>query len=141
MMDSRERREDFEKEFHTHLELEAEDQSGAGISEREANDRARRAFGNVTIAAEDVRSVWHLRWLDDLWHDLRYGARMLPKNPGFTLVALLTLALGIGASVTVFSLINAVLIRSLPYGDAAHLVYTWTPLPRYAALSREQGPS
>ncbi|HEY2459209.1 MAG TPA: ABC transporter permease [Candidatus Acidoferrum sp.] len=140
-MDPNERKNDFDRELRTHLELEAEEQSGEGISEREAMHRARRAFGNTTIAAEDVRAVWGSRWLEDAWRDVRYGVRLLLKNPGFALVAALTLALGIGASVTIFSVVNSVLIRSLPYGDAGRLVYMWTPLPRYAALPKELAPS
>jgi hypothetical protein len=68
--------------------------------------------------------------LSILAQDLRYGARMLGRSPAFALVAILTMAIGIGASTSVFSLMNAVLIRSLPYGDATRLVYVWTPIPR-----------
>jgi predicted permease len=73
--------------------------------------------------------------------DVRHGARILAKAPAFTFVALLAMALGIGATTAVFSLINAVLIRSLPYGDAERLVYIWTPLPRFPDIPEEMGPS
>lgn len=73
--------------------------------------------------------------------DLRHSLRLFAKAPGFTFTALLALALGVGAATTVFSLINAVLIRALPYGEAERLVYMWTPLPRYQSLPREFSPS
>src|SRR5438309_11006407 len=76
-----------------------------------------------------------------MWNDLRYGARVLGKSPGFVAVAILTMAIGIGASTAIFSLLNAVLLRSLPYGDASRLVYLWTPIPKLPDVPREMGPS
>ena len=75
------------------------------------------------------------------WGDLRYGARTLAKAPAFTAVALLAMAIGIGATTAVFSLVNAVLIRSQPYGDAQRLVYVWTPIPRFEGTPREMEPN
>jgi putative ABC transport system permease protein len=80
----------------------------------------------------------HLHILE---RDLRHSLRLFAKAPGFIATALAAIALGIGAAVTIFSLINAVVIRSLPFGDAERLVYLWTPLPRYQSLPRELGPS
>jgi putative ABC transport system permease protein len=130
-MDSREPNNDFVKELRNHLDLEAEENLAEGISAREAQDRARRAFGNTTIVSEDVRAVWHLQWLENLWQDARYGVRQLSKNPTFTLVAIITLALGIGANTAMFSIADAVLWRSMPYPHPEQLVVA-SEVPRSA---------
>ena len=88
------------------------------------------------VALSAPREHWHI-----LIADLRYGARMIAKSPAFTLVALLAMALGIGATTAVFSLVNAVLIRSLPYLDPERLVYVWTPIPRLKEIPLEMAPS
>lgn len=121
-MDSREPKNDFEKELRSHLDLEAEEHSSEGISASEAADRARRAFGNPTIISEDVRAVWHLRTLENFWQDARYGVRQLGKNLTFTCVAIVTLALGIGVNTAMFSIADAVLWRSMPYPHPEQLV-------------------
>lgn len=113
---------DLEREIRSDLEAEAEEQCGNGLSAAEARYVARRAFGNTTLVKEEVRDMWGLQWFDRLANDLRYGCRALKNNPGFAAVAILTAALGIGANTSIFSVVNAVLLRPLPYKDAARLV-------------------
>jgi hypothetical protein len=89
---------------------------------KEATAIARRQFGNVELIKETAREAWGWRWLEDLFGDLRFGLRALQKNPGFTFVAVLTLALGIGANAAVFTVVNSVLLKPLNYPNAEELV-------------------
>src|SRR3954462_5294606 len=104
----RRRKDDLDRELRDHLEFEAQERQQEGLSPEEAHFAARRLFGNATVVKEEVREMWGWMWLDRLWKDLRYGGRGLYKTPVFTIVAGLSLALGIGAAVTVFSVIDAV---------------------------------
>jgi len=120
---------DFAEEIKAHLELEAQELRSEGLSDEDARWKARREFGSVRAAEE--RFYLKGRWLllDKLLRDLRFGLRSLAQSPGFALTAILTLALGVGANTAVFSVMNAVLLKSLPVTDPDRLVYLRTDHP------------
>ncbi|MBO0722763.1 MAG: ABC transporter permease, partial [Blastocatellia bacterium] len=113
---------ELDEEIFHHIERQTEQNIRLGMSPEDARAAARKAFGGIDQAKERSRDARGLRWLEELWHDLQFGMRMLRRNPGFTTVAILSLALGIGANTAIFSVFYAVLLRPLPYRDPNHLV-------------------
>jgi putative ABC transport system permease protein len=106
---------DLDDELQFHLAMREQKLQEQGVAREEAHYAARRGFGNVTQLKETSREQWGFRWLETFAQDLHYGLRQLRRNPGFTVVAVLTLSLGIGGNVAVFSLLDAVMLRPLPY--------------------------
>src|SRR5882762_6975959 len=107
---------DLEREIQDHLSLEAEESGQHG---------AQRAFGNTVMVKEDVREAWGWAGIERFLQDVRYGLRQIRRNPGLSAIAIATLALGIGVNAAMFSVVDAVLIRPLPYADADRLVMVW----------------
>jgi predicted permease len=113
---------DLEEEMRLHRELREQDQIKAGLSPKEARQAASRRFGNELLLKERSHMVWGWEWLESFLQDIAYGIRAMLRSPALTIVALLSLALGIGANTAIFNLLDAVMLRSLPVKDPAQLV-------------------
>ena len=113
---------DLERELRSDLELEEEEQREGGISGEEARYAALRAFGNPSLIREQTRAIWSWNWLESLARDLRFSLRTLGRTPGFTVIAILVMALGIGANVALFTVVRGVLLKPLPFHDPDRLV-------------------
>lgn len=145
----REREADMQRELDAWLEAAAEEQEQNGLNSEEARAAARRTFGNATRVKEEVREVWGWTRLGILIQDIGYALRTLRASPGFALTTFLTLALGIGASTAVFTVVDSVVLQPLAYRDSAALVAVWEhfsllspdplgPNPRHADLWQRQ---
>jgi len=113
---------DLERELRSDLELEAEEQRENGLSPEEARYAALRAFGNPTLIREHTRTVWTWNWLESLLRDLRISIRTLLRSPGFSVIAVLVMALCIGAATSLFTVVRSILLRPLPFRDPGRLV-------------------
>ena len=127
---------ELRKELQFHLEEETEQRQGDGLAEEEARWAARREFGNLALVEENTRAAWGWTRLEQLVRDAGYGLRQVRRNPAFSAIAIATLALGIGGITAMFSAVDAVLIRPLPYADADRLVMIWDDLRKSGDQSK-----
>ena len=132
---------DLEEEMRLHLELRQQEQIESGVPADEARAAARRRFGNTTYLKEESHIAWGWEWLENLAQDVRYGLRTLRKSPGFACVVILTMALGIGATTAIFSVVDATLLRPLPFPEPERLVILQDDLPGLGARDVGMSPA
>jgi predicted permease len=130
LLRSRHLEQELEDELRSHVEMRVEENLESGMSEQEARREANLRFGNKFSARENTRSVYIVAWLESVWQDFRYGFRTLHRAPGFSIVAVLTVALSIGITTAVFTIVNSVLLRPLPYPEPQRLIAVATLDPR-----------
>ncbi|HTA45033.1 MAG TPA: ABC transporter permease [Bryobacteraceae bacterium] len=146
------REQELERELQSHLDLAAAEHEENGLSPDDALNAARRDFGNATRVKEQAREMWGWTLVETVLRDVRQAARTLRKSPGFAATAILTLAIGIGASTAVFTLVDSVVLKPLSYRDSGQLVTAWEnlrfrsyapggPNPRHADLWRKEATS
>src|SRR5215210_5767208 len=121
--------DDIDREMRSHIELQTEANIREGMSPVEAREKAMRSFGNVNRAVDAAYDVKGGGLFETLVQDIRYGVRMLAKHKVFTVIAVVTLALGIGANTAIFSVVNELLLRPLPFRDAERIVMLWEVTP------------
>jgi predicted permease len=133
--------DDLDEDIREHIARETQDNIDRGMTPEEARYAAMRKFGNVTRVKEETREVWSVVWFEQLMEDVRFGLRMLRKSPGFTVVAALTLALGIGANTYIFSIVDALVLRPIEFADPGRTVALWERLPASGIDRNEVSPA